>query len=62
MCVIVWDLNKAIDIERWWVCGGGRLERIYCIYIYIDIETSINRETMGPTLNGAFREVVSLGS
>ena len=34
---IVWDPKKAIDIRRWSVGGGGRLERFYCICIYIYI-------------------------
>ena len=25
--LIVWDRNKAIDIAKWSICGGGRLER-----------------------------------
>ena len=33
--VVVWDPDKAIDIGEWSICGGGRLERIYCKYIYI---------------------------
>ena len=28
---MVWDRNKAIDMEQWSICGGGRLERFYCI-------------------------------
>ena len=28
---IVWDPNKAIDIGEWLICGGGQLERYYCI-------------------------------
>ena len=28
---IDWDPNKAIDILEWLNCGGGRLERFYCI-------------------------------
>ena len=27
--MIVWDPNKAIDIGRWSICEGGRLERLY---------------------------------
>ena len=30
---IVWARNKAIDIEEWSICGCGRLERFYCIFI-----------------------------
>ena len=33
---IVWDGNKAVDIGEWAVCGGGRLERFYCIYVERD--------------------------
>ena len=33
--VIVWDPNKAIDLGEGSICGGGRIERFYCIYIYI---------------------------
>ena len=29
--------NKAIDVEEWPICGGGWLEKLYCIYIYIYI-------------------------
>ena len=32
------------------------------MYIYIYNKTSLNRPTMGPTLNGPFMEVVSLES
>ena len=39
---------------------GGGLEGFYCVYICS--KTSLNRPTMGPTLSGAFREVVGLGS
>ena len=28
---IAWDPNKSIDVGEWWICGGGRLERFYCI-------------------------------
>ena len=34
---IVWDRNKAIGIEEWSICGGGRLGRFHCVYIYIYI-------------------------
>ena len=30
---IVWDRNEAIDIGKLSICGGGYLERFYCIYI-----------------------------
>ena len=33
--MIVWDLNKAIDIDEWSIWGGGWLERFYCIYKFI---------------------------
>ena len=29
---VVWDQNKAVNIWGWPICGGGRLERCYCIY------------------------------
>ena len=32
---IIWDPNKAIDVGEWSICGGGQLERFYCIYIYV---------------------------
>ena len=35
--VIVWDVNKTIDIGEWLIYGGGWIERYYCIYIYIYI-------------------------
>ena len=46
------------------------IQRYMCIYIYLHIHThiyiyskaSLNQPTMGPTLNGTFREVVGLGS
>ena len=28
---IVLDPNEAIDIGEWSTCGGGRLERFYCV-------------------------------
>ena len=34
---ILWDPNKAIDIRRWMIYVGGRLERFYYIYIYLYI-------------------------
>ena len=34
---MVWDPNKAIDIEGWLICGSGRLERFYCMYMCIYI-------------------------
>ena len=34
MWAIVWEPNKAIDIEKWIICGGGPLESIYCTYIH----------------------------
>ena len=68
------DRNKAIDIEEWSICGGGRLERFYYIvwfgrwidYMYynninaIHSKASLHQLTMGPTLNGPFREVVAV--
>ena len=35
------DPNKVIDIEKWSICGGGRLTRLYCIYVYIYIYFSL---------------------
>ena len=32
--MIVWGPNNAIDVGKWLIYGGGRLERFYCIYIY----------------------------
>ena len=29
---------KAVDIGEWSICGGGRLETFYCMYIYIYIQ------------------------
>ena len=29
---IIWDPNKTINIEEWWICGGGWLKRFYCSY------------------------------
>ena len=34
--VIVWDPNRAINIEES-TCGGGQLERFYCICIELGI-------------------------
>ena len=28
---IIWDTNKAIDVGEWPICGGGQLERFYCM-------------------------------
>ena len=30
---------KAIDIGEWSICGGARLERLYCIYIKSSADT-----------------------
>ena len=38
-----WDPNKAIDIRMWSICGGGRLERFYCMYTCIYICTYLLR-------------------
>ena len=27
----IWDPNNAIEIGEWSICGGGQLERCYCI-------------------------------
>ena len=29
-----WDPNEMIDIGEWSICGGSRLKKFYCIYIY----------------------------
>ena len=35
---IVWDPNEVIDIGKWSICGGGRLEVLLCTYSkYIQI-------------------------
>ena len=34
---VIWNPNKAIDIEQWLICGGGRLER-FLTYIEKDRE------------------------
>ena len=47
---IVWDPNKATDIEEWPI-GGCCLLRFYLLYI----KTSLNQPTMGPTLNVPLR-------
>ena len=33
--VIVWDPNETIDIGEWSICGGGQLDRFYCVYIWV---------------------------
>ena len=39
---IVWDPNKVINIGEWVMCGGGWLERFYCmLYILCIIIHSI---------------------
>ena len=30
--LVVWDLNKALIIGEWLVCGGVLLQRLYCIW------------------------------
>ena len=30
-CGTVWDPTKAMDVEEWLICDGGRLDRIYYI-------------------------------
>ena len=30
--MIGWDRNKVVDIREWSICGGGWLERLYCIW------------------------------
>ena len=39
---IVLDPNKAIDVGKWSICGGGRLDRLHCVYKYIYIYSYIN--------------------
>ena len=29
---IIWYPTKAVGIGEWSICGGGELERFYCIY------------------------------
>ena len=38
---IIWDLNKAIDIGKWPICGCDRSEKFKPIYIRIDIHIYI---------------------
>ena len=45
-----------IDIGKWLVSEGGRLEKLYYS------ETSLNRPTMGPISSVPFGEVVGLES
>ena len=40
--VIIWNPNEVIDIEEWSICGGGWLERLYCVYSYVHIYTHID--------------------
>ena len=62
--MIVWDLNKAIDLGTLSICGGDRLERFYCrhLYTYIYSKTSLSRPAMGSTSGGLVREVAGLES
>ena len=32
--MMVWDPNKAVAIGMSSICGDGRLERLYCMYMY----------------------------
>ena len=34
---IVWYPNKTIGIGERLICGGGRLERFYCIYTTVNM-------------------------
>ena len=38
--VVVWDSNKVIDIGEWSICGGGRLERFYCMFTHTHRHTN----------------------
>ena len=53
---IVWDPNKAIDIGEWSACGGGWLERFYCIATDIGIKNA--RVSVGPDVSMSVYAVV----
>ena len=38
------DPNKAIDILEWSNCGGGRLERFYCITLLVIVYLALGFE------------------
>ena len=40
--VILWDLNKAIDIGEWSIWGGGQLETFFYIYTVESLSKSID--------------------
>ena len=35
--MVIWDRNKAIDIEDWSICGGGQLERFDYMHLCISV-------------------------
>ena len=35
------DLNKTIEVGKWSIRGGGRLERFYCMCVHTDLYTHI---------------------
>ena len=58
--MIGWDPNNAFVIGRWSICGGGRLERLYCIYIlqnnyYIKVIKILLRHTVNYELAEMFK-------
>ena len=38
---VIWDPNKAINIEKWLVCGDGRLVRFYYTYVNEWVQMSL---------------------
>ena len=46
-----WDPCKGIDIGEWSMCGGGRLEKFYCICLYIYLCISITSITFSVYAN-----------
>ena len=38
---IVWDRNKAKNIGKWSICGGGRLERFCCSSMVVETFTRV---------------------
>ena len=65
--VIIWNPNKVIDIGRGVVELLRQSVREVCSFILIKSlaltkdrsKTSLNLPTMGPTINGPFKEVIS---
>ena len=57
--MIVWDPNKAIDIGSWSICGGGWLDRFYCIIIYsgASVEEEQEWRVLKVAIGGASFEV-----